>query len=135
MIRRPLTFALLPLALSAQLGTAHAQPPRPANPAGSCAGRAGACRGAADNPVEARETRDQLMEVLRQYPPSLAEVLRLDPSLLTSEQYVATYPGLAAFVARHPEVARNPATSSAPSTCGRGKTTAPAPRRSRSGAT
>ena len=49
------------------------------------------------------------MEVLRQYPPSLAEVLRLDPSLLTSEQYIATYPGLAAFVARHPEVARNPA--------------------------
>ena len=49
------------------------------------------------------------MEVLRQYPPSLAEVLRLDPSLLTSEQYIATYPGLAAFVARHPEVVRNPA--------------------------
>ena len=61
-----------------------------------------------ENPVEARETRDQLMEVLRQYPPSLAEVLRLDPSLLSSEQYVATYPGLAAFVARHPEVTRNP---------------------------
>jgi hypothetical protein len=36
-------------------------------------------------------------------------VLRLDPSLLNSEQYIATYPGLAAFVARHPEVARNPA--------------------------
>jgi hypothetical protein len=48
------------------------------------------------------------MEVLRQYPPSLAEVLRLDPSLITSDQYLATYPGLAAFVARHPEVARNP---------------------------
>ena len=110
MIRRPMTFALVPLALSAQLGTAHAQTPRPATT------RRRLLRAAAqapavvlpDNPVEARETRDQLMEVLRQYPPSLAEVLRLDPSLLTSEQYIATYPGLAAFVARHPEVARNP---------------------------
>jgi hypothetical protein len=35
-------------------------------------------------------------------------VLRLDPSLLTSESYLSTYPALAAFVARHPEVARNP---------------------------
>ena len=110
MIRRPMTFALVPLALTAQLGTAHAQTPRPAAPA---AAQAPAAQAPAqlvlpDNPVEARETRDQLMEVLRQYPPSLAEVLRLDPSLLTSEQYVATYPGLAAFVARHPEVARNP---------------------------
>ena len=32
MIRRPLTFALVPLALTAQLGTAHAQPSRPATP-------------------------------------------------------------------------------------------------------
>ena len=110
MIRRPLTFALVPLALSAQLGTAHAQPARPATTQPALPSRAGAGLPVLpDNPVEARETRDQLMEVLRQYPPSLAEVLRLDPSLLTSEQYIATYPGLAAFVARHPEVARNPA--------------------------
>ena len=108
MIRRPLTFALLPFALSAQLGTAHAQPVRPATTQPVPAAPAPAPM-LPENPVEARETRDQLMEVLRQYPPSLAEVLRLDPSLLTSEQYIATYPGLAAFVARHPEVARNPA--------------------------
>jgi hypothetical protein len=108
MIRRRLTFAFLPFALSAQLGTADAQPARPATtqPAPAAVATAPVLP---DNPVEARETRDQLMEVLRQYPPSLAEVLRLDPSLLTSEQYIATYPGLAAFVARHPEVARNPA--------------------------
>ena len=72
MIRRRLTFALLPFALSAQLGTAHAQPARPAtsqpvpaapapalvlpdNPdgapcypgAGSCGGRAGGARAGA----------------------------------------------------------------------------------------
>lgn len=107
MIRRPLTFALLPFALTAQMGTAHAQAPRPATPVPAPAVQAPALV-LPENPVEARETRDQLMEVLRQYPPSLAEVLRLDPSLLTSEQYMVTYPGLAAFVARHPEVARNP---------------------------
>ncbi len=108
MIRRRLTFALMPLALSAQLGTADAQPVRPATTQPAAAAPA-PVPALPDNPVEARETRDQLMEVLRQYPPSLAEVLRLDPSLITSEQYVTTYPGLAAFVARHPEVARNPA--------------------------
>ncbi len=108
MIRRPLTFALLPLAFSAQLGTAHAQTPRPATTAPAPVTQPAAVV-LPDNPVEARETRELLLEVLRQYPPSLAEVLRLDPSLITSDQYVTTYPGLAAFVARHPEVARNPA--------------------------
>jgi hypothetical protein len=108
MIRRRLTFAFLPFALTAQLGTADAQQARPATaqPAPAAVAPAPVLP---ENPVEANETRDQLMEVLRQYPPSLAEVLRLDPSLLNSEQYIATYPGLAAFVARHPEVARNPA--------------------------
>lgn len=107
MIRRPMTFALLPLAFSAQLGTAHAQTPRPDTPTTAPVTQPAALV-LPENPVEARETRDQLMEVLRQYPPSLAEVLRLDPTLITSDQYLATYPGLAAFVARHPEVARNP---------------------------
>ena len=107
MIRRPFTFALVPLALTAQLSTAHAQPVRPATPQPAATAPAPVVA-LPENPVEARETRDQLMEVLRQYPPSLAEVLRLDPSLLTSEPYLATYPGLAAFVSRHPEVARNP---------------------------
>jgi len=56
----------------------------------------------------ARETRERLSELLRQYPPSLGHVLRLDPSLMTSETYLAPYPALAAFLAQHPEVAHNP---------------------------
>ncbi len=66
----------------------------------------------ASAPVEerdARETRQRLHEMLGQYPPSVAQVLRLDPSLLTKPEYLATYPGLAAFLAQHPEVAHNPA--------------------------
>jgi hypothetical protein len=58
---------------------------------------------------DARETRERLREVLNQYAPSTAQVLRLDPSLLTRPDYVASYPRLAAFLAQHPEVAHNPA--------------------------
>jgi hypothetical protein len=56
----------------------------------------------------AQRTRDRLREILSQYPPSLAQVLRLDASLLTSQAYLAPYPTLAAFLAQHPDVARNP---------------------------
>lgn len=56
----------------------------------------------------ARETRERLHEVLEQYPPSVAQVLRLDPSLLLKSEYLAPYPTLAAFLAQHPEVAHNP---------------------------
>ena len=37
----------------------------------------------------------------------MAQVLRLDPSLLTRPEYLSTYPSLAAFLAEHPEVAHN----------------------------
>ena len=57
----------------------------------------------------ARETRDRLNQVLSQYPPSVREVLRIDPTLLSRADYLATYPVLAAFLEQHPEVAHNPA--------------------------
>lgn len=56
----------------------------------------------------ARDTRQRLHEIFRQYPPSLAEVLRYDPSLLSNDAYLAPYPVLAAFLGQHPEVAHNP---------------------------
>ena len=58
---------------------------------------------------DARETRERIREVLNQYPPSVAQVLRLDPSLLSKPDYMASYPTLAAFVAQHPQVVHNPA--------------------------
>ena len=60
------------------------------------------------NNFDAEETRQQLDQLLRQYPPSLSEVLRIDPSMLSNDTYLATYPALAAFLAQHPEVAHNP---------------------------
>jgi hypothetical protein len=58
---------------------------------------------------DARETRERLNEVLNQYPPSVREVLRIDPTLLNRADYMATYPVLAAFLEQHPEIAHNPA--------------------------
>jgi hypothetical protein len=59
--------------------------------------------------ANARETRDRLVRILRQYPPTLVQVLRADPSLLKNDAYLAPYPGLAAFLAQHQEIAHNPA--------------------------
>lgn len=56
----------------------------------------------------ADETRQRLHDILQQYPPSVSQVFRIDPSLLTKVDYLSTYPTLAAFLAQHPEVAHNP---------------------------
>jgi len=57
---------------------------------------------------DAEHTREGLRAILRQYPPSLADVLRLDPSLLANQAYLAPYPQLSAFLAAHPTIAHNP---------------------------
>ncbi len=58
--------------------------------------------------ASATETREELRESLREHPPQLASVLKLDPTLLTNQSYLATYPDLTQFVAQHPEVSHNP---------------------------
>jgi hypothetical protein len=57
---------------------------------------------------DASSTREQLQEILRQYPPAVGEVLRRDPSLLDRPDYIAPYPQLVGFLQQHPEIARNP---------------------------
>ena len=59
-------------------------------------------------PVDAQTTREQLQEILRQYPPAVGEVLRRDTSLLNLPDYIAPYPQLVAFIQQHPEIVRNP---------------------------
>jgi hypothetical protein len=56
----------------------------------------------------AEATRHQLRELMKQYPPALGRVLKLDPTLMSSPQYVAPYASLAAFLKQHPEVLRDP---------------------------
>ncbi len=58
--------------------------------------------------ADAEQTRRDFTDMLGKYPPSLARVLKLDPTLMTNQAYLAPYPGLAAFLAQHPEVAHNP---------------------------
>jgi hypothetical protein len=58
--------------------------------------------------ADARGTRGQLQQLLRQHPPAVGEVLQRDPSLLSRADYLSPYPVLQAFLQRHPEVARNP---------------------------
>lgn len=56
----------------------------------------------------AAESRQAFYEVLDTYAPSLGRVLRLDPSLMTNQAYLASYPNLAAFIAQNPDIPRNP---------------------------
>jgi hypothetical protein len=82
---------------------ASAQPARPAPPAPQPA----PAPVFVDGP-DAQQTREELRQILRQYPPSVARVLAFDPTLLANEAYLAAYPQLAAFVASQPAVAHNP---------------------------
>jgi hypothetical protein len=72
----------------------------------------GGGRQADQAPIErqqnAQDTRERLRELLNEFPPAIGQVLRLDPSLISSAEYLAPYPALATFLKQHPEVARNP---------------------------
>jgi hypothetical protein len=63
---------------------------------------------APDEGRDANRTREEFHRVLEKHPPSLGRVLKLDPALMHSPDYLATYPAVSAFLARHPEVARDP---------------------------
>src|SRR5688500_18337341 len=60
------------------------------------------------NPGNAREVQQQLREILEAYPPSLQQVIRLDPSLMQRADFMAPYPALSVFLQQHPEIVRNP---------------------------
>jgi hypothetical protein len=92
-------------------GSAPVSPPGSPGAAAAVAAPAAPAAAAAPpaNPADADQTRTHLLEMLNRHPPSLGDVLRLDPTLLTNADYLAPYPELAAFLARHPEVAHNPA--------------------------
>src|SRR5262245_50072673 len=57
----------------------------------------------------AEVTKERLRQVFDNYPPTVRQVLRLDPSLLNKPEYLAPYPALAQFLGQHPEVMHNPA--------------------------
>src|SRR6266487_4287296 len=57
---------------------------------------------------DARETRQRLRDIFNQYPPSVGQVLRLDPTLLSKPEYMASYPTSATFTPPPPERPNNP---------------------------
>jgi hypothetical protein len=99
MIRTAASAAFLLLCVST---TAAAQ--TPARPASVATAPAPLALG----DVDARATREQLRELMQRFPPDLGRVLKMDPTLLKTETYVAQYPALAAFLTAHPDVAHNP---------------------------
>jgi hypothetical protein len=100
---RPFVFSTL-LALAAGTPTALAQQPRP-DPG---------VERPADRPTQvvlardANETREEFEGLLKRMPPAVGRVLRLDPSLLRNQAYLAPYPALGNFLQQHPEVVNNP---------------------------
>jgi len=58
--------------------------------------------------LSADQIRTQFTEVLRRYPPQVGQILKLDPTLLTREDYLVPYPAIGAYLAQHPEVRRSP---------------------------
>jgi len=57
--------------------------------------------------MDAQGTREALMRILESHPPSVGRVLKLDPSLMRSESYLASYPELRDFLAQHEEIPQN----------------------------
>lgn len=56
----------------------------------------------------AEQTREQFERILEKYPPAVGRVLKLDPSLMENQAYMAPYPALAAYLAQHAEITHNP---------------------------
>jgi hypothetical protein len=60
------------------------------------------------NRQTAEQTREQLDRLFDNYPPAVARVFKLDPSLMSNPAYLTPYPLLSAFLSEHPEVVHNP---------------------------
>ena len=99
-------FFLLTGLIWAFAGPAHAQATRTAAPQQAQT----QTRSMADTVIDqnAEHVREQFMSILQKYSPALGQILRLDPSLMSREDYMAAYPAAVAFLEQHPEIKRNP---------------------------
>jgi hypothetical protein len=57
---------------------------------------------------DAQRTREEFVQLLQKYPPSVRASFSLDSGLLTNKEYLAPYPALANYLGSHPEVTRDP---------------------------
>ena len=96
----------------AQEEAAEPEAPAPAATAATTTATTTATETATEEPSgdsNSEETRRAFMQVLGKYPPQVSKVLKLDPALFANASYLANYPALAEFTAKHPEVAHTPA--------------------------
>jgi hypothetical protein len=101
-VYRILSAIALTVLMLASLGMAQQRPATPAAPAPA------ATPAPVPNERDVAELQSELIHLLR-LSPTLTTVVSHDPSLLSNQEYVAkNNPQLAAFLAAHPEVARNP---------------------------
>src|SRR6478609_10408166 len=107
-LSRPAAALAVALATLSLTTPASAAQRRPASEAVTAAATPGGSAQTPATTMTAEETRRDLVELLRQYPPSLPRILRLDPSLLGNQAYLEPYPALATFLAQHPEIGHNP---------------------------
>lgn len=52
--------------------------------------------------------REQFTNILSKHPADLATILALDPSLMSNDTFMAPYPDLREFIAKHPQVRHTP---------------------------
>lgn len=107
------TALILSLAISLAGATASAQETATATPATTAAAPAPATTTVA--PAADRETANDRQQtsadfsaIVNRHPDKLERILATEPMLLLNDPFLAGYPDLAAFVAQHPEIRRNP---------------------------
>lgn len=104
MTRTLLAFALgLLLATTLVAQTAATAPAHPAAPAA-----ASATADSTEPGMTSEELRREFTQILDHYPPEVGKVLKLDPTLMSNANYLATYPEIQQFIAQHPDVAHSP---------------------------
>lgn len=52
--------------------------------------------------------RDEFTNLLREHPYEVSWILKLDPNLLSNQQFLSGYPEIAAYVDKHPQLKANP---------------------------
>jgi hypothetical protein len=87
--------------LTACLGVGQVQPPVKSSPPASPSV-------VTIEEPNAQRTKDELARLLEHYPPTLRNVLSIDPSLLSNQAFLAPYPALSNFLNAHPEIPRSP---------------------------
>src|SRR3569833_3215481 len=105
MLNRPFARVLFaPTLTASMLAASGAAQQRPATPSTGPS----TTLAPVPNDGDVRSTQTELIRLLR-LSPTLTTVVSHDPSLLSNQEYVSrNNPQLAAFLAAHPEVARNP---------------------------